>query len=352
MKYILNNVKCLKDKNLEWRTKQLIKKQTSRLSGITNSYHKPVTVNIFFNHIDNVTFQVSSVIVLREHVVYLKERSSHIEAAIHRLFDKLKLVLTRKIQKEKKDYLYQRKRTRLKNFHENLQNLQDLRQEITKETFKKFTKILLHDVSRYIKRRIRTTELTTELKKGTFKIQDLLDELFLVVYDRFNEIPAEKDKITVWLYKKADEQINDKLKEYQFNNEKLVRLENVLGKELKSFDEQFTVDADEEIIPMEELEDFIPKPNDYSLYDLLFDENEDSLIEDLTLKLNQDKIQKIIHLQLAKLPEKERTVIDLFLIDQFAEEEIAEIKGLTKEEVRTIIEENIKQIKYSLSNSL
>lgn len=352
MKYILNNTKCLNDKNLHRKVKQVVKKQMNRLSRLTDNYRKPVTVNIFFNQIDNVTYQISAVVVLKQHVIYLKEKETDIETGIYKLFDRLKLSLTRKIQKEKKDYLFRRKKNRLKNLHENIKNLQDLRQETTKETFKKFLEILLHDVSHYIERRIKTTEAVTELNKGSVKVEELLDELFLIVYDEFEEIPVEKEKITVWLYQKADELLDERLNDYQFNRDKLVRIETILEKELEAFDEQFTIDADEEIIPVEELDELIPKTDEHSIYELLFSEDEESLLEEITLKLNQDKIQKIIHLELAKLPVNERSILDLYLIDQLSEEEIAEIKNMAVNEIQDIINKNTNQIKQSLSKAL
>lgn len=349
MKYIINNVKCISDKKLQQKVKKLIRKQTNRISQIAVNYRKPITVNVFFNQIDKVTYQISAMVALRENVIYLQEKDTNIEAGIHRLFDGLKLSIAKKIHKEKRNYLYRRKRTRLKNFHENLNHLKDLRQEQTKDTFKKLSKILIHDISKYIKRRIKTTEITTELKIGKFNVQEVLDELYLLLYSNFEDIPNDIKDINVWLYQKADELLDEKLKEYQFNKDKLVRLDTILEQELKSFDEQFTIDADEEIIPVEELDSYIPKTNEYSIYELLFEEDEESIIDEITLKLNQDKIQKIIHLELAKLPSNIRSIMDLYLIDQLTEEEIAEIKNLPTEKIREIISENTQSIKQSLS---
>lgn len=329
-----------------------MKKQTNRISRIADNYRKPVTVNVFFNKADKVTYQISAMVSLKEHVIYLQEKDTNIEAGIHRLFDRLKLSVAKKIHKERRYYLYRRKRTRLKNFHDNLKHLKDLRQEHTKNAFKKLSKILLHDLSRYIKRRIKTTEITTELKRGNFKVQEVLDELYLILYNNIEEIPTDIKEMNVWLYQKADELLDEKLNEYQFNKEKLVRLDNILEKERKTFDEEFTIDADEEIIPVEELDEFAPGSDEYSIYELLFNEDEESLLEEITFKLNQEKIQKIIHLELAKLPENERSILDLFLIDQLTEEEIAEIKNLPTNEVSKIISEKTQQIKQSLSKTL
>lgn len=352
MKYIINNVKCIGDKKLQQKAKQLVRKQTNRISRIADNYRKPVTVNVFFNKADKGTYQISVMVPLREHVIYLQENDTNIEAGIHRLFDRLKLSIAKKIHKEKRNYLYRRKKTRLKNFHDNLKNLKDLRQEHTQNTFKKLSKILLHDLGHYIKRRIRATEITAELKMENLKVQELLDELYLILYNNIEEIPTDIKAMNVWLYQKADELLNEKLNEFRFNKEKLVRLDNILEKELKSFDESFTIDADEEVIPVEELDEFTPKADDFSIYELLFNEDEDSLLEEITFNLNQDKIQKIIYLELTKLPENERSILDLFLIDQLTEEEIAEIKNLPTDEIRKIISEKTQQIKQSLSKAL
>lgn len=348
MKYIINNAKCINDKKLQQKAKQLINRQTSRLSRLINNYRKPVTINIFFNRIDKITYQVSAVVVLREHLIYLKEHDTDIEAGIYKLFDKLKLSMTKKMHKEKKDYLYRRKRTRLTNLRNNLQHLKELRQESTKDTFKKVSKILLHDIAQYINRRVRATEITTGLKSGAINIQEILNDLYLVLYDSIEKIPGNTEDLNIWLHQKADELLDKKLEEFKFNKENLVRLDKILNKELKKFDEAYTVDADEEIIPMEELDEFTPNPNEYSIYERLFNEDEDTFIEEITLKLHQDKIQKIIHWELTKLPPQERSVMDLFLIEQLNEKDIAAIKKISVEEVRSIIEKKSKLLKDSL----
>lgn len=352
MQYILNNVKSLNDKNLKKRVNHIVKKQTNRLSRIADNYRKPIVINIFFNQVDNITYQVSALVELREHVLYLKEQDTNIEAAIYKLFDKLKLSITQKIHKEKRNYISRRKRTRLKNFQDNLEHLKDLSQEQTKDTFKKVLKILLNDISRYIKRRVKASELTTELKKGRLDENEILDELYLILFDNIDEIPADIKEINAWLYQKADELLNTKLKEYRISKEKLIGIDNLLKKEIQSFDEQFTADADEKIIPLEELDEFTPENGGYSIYELLFNENEESLIEEITLKIHQDKIQKIIQLELAKLPESVRSIMDLYLNDQLTDEEIAEIKKRPVEEIQKIITSKSSEIKQKLTSIL
>ncbi|WP_372948518.1 RNA polymerase sigma factor [Mariniphaga sp.] len=348
MKYIVNNLKNLNNKEKERNVKKLIQNQTRRLKRIADQYSKPLVLNIYFNNVDKINSQISAVIALKENVLYLSEKDKDIEACIFKLFDKLKVSLTKNIHKEKKDKLLKRKKVKIKSYLENLQNLQELRHDNIKETFTELTKILFSDIARYIKRRIEAAEMTTTLEKGKFKIHELLDELYLAFYYHFDDISINKNKIDIWLYKKADDLLNEKLKEFEFDRKKTIRLENILKKERNAFDEQITADADDEIILLDDLDDIVPASDELSVYDLIFEENEDSVLDDITLKLEREEIHKIIRLELAKLPVLEGNILDLYLINQLTEKEIAEIKNISIKEVESIIENSGKIIKEKL----
>jgi DNA-directed RNA polymerase specialized sigma24 family protein len=135
----------------------------------------------------------------------------------------------------------------------------------------------------------------------------------------------------------ADQVLEEQLRELDF--------EKKYFEELESFIEQ-------EDIPVEEVEDFSSMADWYSARSLFQADNEDSILDELTLKLNQDEIHRAIEYELAKLPFFKRTIMDLYLINQMAVEEIAELKGITVTEAEAVIREVSGTLVRKLSSML
>ncbi len=352
MEYKINNLKCIKDKHEKQAARELIDQLTGRLERVADNYPKPVVVNIFFNKTDNINYQVSIVANLKEHVVYIKEKGKEIEAVLYTIFDRLKLLLNKKIEKERKEYLYKRQKLRLANFNEHMQGLIEFNHEDNQEVFNNLARLLLNDVASYIRRRIKSAETTKAIGQNTFNPQEILDELYLKVYEKKDEIPKQENQTQVWLYKFADRILDNKLKEVEFEKANFERLDAIIEAEYKLINVGFTTDAENEIIPIEELDDIEYAQGRYSARDLLFEEDEDTLLDDILLSYNRRSIHKIIQLELAKLPVLKRTVMDLYLISQFTEEEIAALKDLSVKEVEAIINESSKDVKRKLAQLL
>jgi len=73
---------------------------------------------------------------------------------------------------------------------------------------------------------------------------------------------------------------------------------------------------------------------------------------DIMLTLNRDEINAIIQKELLYLPVIKRTILDLYLIEQFSVGEIASIKKLSEIEVEAIIREVTLSLKKKLVKTL
>lgn len=339
MRYIINNEKSIRNEAERKAARKIIGKQIRRLDRITRNYPKPVVVDFYFNMADRNTYLLSAVINLKGDMIYLKEKDQNIEAVIHSLFDRMKLTLSRKIHKERKEYLHRRKQRQYAAFIENLPELQELKKEETRPVFNQLLKIILNDVARYIRQRIKSAEMTTAVKRGRFKIQELLDELYMRIYDRIDSIPEDEIKVRTWLYHLADEILQEKFREIEFEDQHFEQLEKIVDAEYRSMEESFTADGEQEIIPLDEADGYEQMADWYSAEDLVYGEDEDTLLDELTLKLNQEEINTFMEKELAKLPLYKRTIMDLHLISQMSVDEIAEIKQISPTEVEAVLRE-------------
>jgi DNA-directed RNA polymerase specialized sigma24 family protein len=284
--------------------------------------------------------------------VLIKEKGNNIETCINILFDRLKVTLSKKINKERKEYLYRRKNNQMIALNESLEEIISTKVNETRELFNQLLKILMNDIAKYMKRRIKSAELTSAIRRGRFTLQELLDELYLLIYDRIYDIPRDPLKSNIWLYRLADDFLDRKLNEIKFEKENFERLESLVEAEYASMEESFTVDADEEIIPMEELDGYEQMANMYAVSDFFVDEDENSLLDEITLKVNQEQIHQIIERELSKLPLLKRTILDLYLLSQMTIGEISSIKNISEAEVESIIDEVSKDLKLKLYSVL
>jgi DNA-directed RNA polymerase specialized sigma24 family protein len=336
MQYKIHNAKSIDEKDQRQKAKKIIQKQFERLQNIEGNYPKSLYASLYLNKSDRVNYVVSCTIKMKEGMVFVKEKGDHMETVLHTMFDKLKVALNNKINKERKAHLRKSRNKRDLIFQEFLPELQELKETDTQETFNQLLKMVLGDVAKYIKRRIKSAEMTTAIKKGKFKKQEILDDVFLYVYDRLDDVPEEPDNTKIWLYGIADTIMEQRFREIEFERENIERIAGIVEKEYAGLEEKFTVDAEEEIIPVEEIDEY-ESLADLSMATLLYGEDEDSILDDITLKINKREIRSLLEKELARLPLFERTVMDHYLINQLSVHEIAQIKKAAVPDIESII---------------
>ena len=349
MEYKVYNDSCIVKRGERIRCRKLIKKQVKRLESFDSGYPKNLVLNIHFNQSKKGQYQLTAIISLKQGTVLVKQAGEDTEAIIYALFDRLKLALTKKLHKYRKDHIRHKRKINYRSFSDNLPELIGLKDDGSEELLKVLLKVLLNDLAKYIRRRLKTAELTSAISTGKFKLQELLDEIYLIIYSRLHEIPQDEIESTVWLYRVTDEFLADKFQEIEFEKEHFDRIENIVEDEYKSLEEEYTIDAEFEIIPIEELDDYNIDNIAYTANHLYYNADETSLLDDLILKLNDGDIHEFIEKELAKLPILKRTVMDLYLIGQMNVQEISKIKGISETAVEAIIREVNTQLKRKLS---
>ncbi|HER08782.1 MAG TPA: hypothetical protein ENO20_07705 [Bacteroides sp.] len=349
MKCIIHNEKSIISEHERLKARAIVDRQIERMGKITRNYPKTVVADLYFNAADKNNYIVSAVVNLKGEMVYIKEKGPNVESLLHALFDRMRLTVSKKIHKERKAFLYKRKNQQYESFMDHLAELQELRREEDKTIFNQLLKIILDDVSGYMRRRIKSAEMTTAIRRGKFKIQELLDELYVRIYDKFDQIPAGEQQIRTWLYYLADEILEEKFRELEFEETHFEQLDKLVDAEYRSLEESFTVDAENEIIPLEEIDGYEEMTDMYSAEDLIYGEDENSFLDEITLRINQEEIHALIEKELAKLPVFKRTIMDLYLVNQMTVQEIAGIKQISDTEVEAVIREVNTGLKRKLS---
>jgi len=349
MKYKIYNDSILKHVEERRKFKNLVDKQTSRLDHFSSGYSKELILNLHFSKAAKDSYLVTAIIRLKHRTLIVKQNGDHVESMVYALFDRLKLALNKQLHKERNEHSRHAKNMRIRSFSENLPEIIELKNEDSDDLLKEILKLLLNDIAKYAHRRLKTAEMTSSVKRGMYKTPELLDEIYLVIYERLEEIPSEEDEILVWLHRIVDQYLAEKFQELEFENEHFDSIENILEAEYQSLEEEYTIDADYSIVPLEELDGYEAPHPLYSVNQLEYRIDEHDLLHDLILKMDEKDLHAMIEKELMKLPVLKRTIMDLYLLEQMAAEEIAHIKGISVSEVKAVINEVISHLKEKLS---
>ena len=339
MNYKIINEQIIKNKRERNRLKELIGDRIGKISSLNNSNFEGIIFEFYIDRTKSRNYQVSAIVKTRNDIFLLQGKNMEAADCILPLFNKIEIKLSKEIHEEKKYELKGRQTRQSQIFSKNIPHLKRLKIEGSKELFDRLLRILLTQLPNYIRRRLKLAHAAHYIKKGRFTLQELIDELYLIIYDNIEKIPDGENESRIWLYGKAEEFLDKELKEADFEKKHKEYLEKLMEPEYEAMEETFSIDAEYEIIPTGELYDYKWLTEKYSANDLLDSEDEESILSDIMLRFNCDQINSIILKELLGLPIMKRTIMDLYLIDQMSVEEIASIKNLSKIEVEAIIRE-------------
>lgn len=349
MNFKIINEHLIKNRKETNRLKELINKRITEIKHLDSNELQNVTAEFYFEKTTKEGYQLTAIVKAKNDVFFLQEKHLNPADCVSLLFNEIELKLQKKFYRENKNKLKKRQATHYKNFSENISHLKRLKKEGSKELFDSLLKILLRQIPNYLKRRLQAAQAARYIKKGKFELRELIDELYLIIYDNIEKVPSAPNESRVWLYYKANELLDKKLKEAEFERKNMEHLENLADSKFNDMEETFSVDAEYEIVPAEDLDDYQKlSAEKYSANDLFVSEDEESILSDIMLTLNRDEINAIIQKELLYLPVIKRTILDLYLIEQLSVEEIASVKKLSEIEVEAIIREVTLSLKKKL----
>ncbi len=203
----------------------------------------------------------------------------------------------------------------------------------------------------YLVRRLNMAELTGALEKSNYNANSVLDSVYQGLCRRFENEPQKLEQLKVWVYQIGEMILEETLQEKIFEETHSMDLEKIKKKELSELEEVYTIDAEAELVLVEDLNHEV-YPQQYDPMAILED---DSTMEEIERALALED-RRILHQEIRKiliqLPENERTVFDLFWLGEFEIDQIAEVRNLPVTEVETTLKKVTLQVKESLGELL
>ncbi len=209
---------------------------------------------------------------------------------------------------------------------------------------KEFGKVLskfIPSLRKYIRTKLKVAEAKKKIPKGMYTPDDILDEIYLKVFNEFGDTDKDAGALKLKLFTLTNELLKEKLKTEDWRTRK-IDIDELLKNELKTLEEEFTVDADGDFVMMDELEDISYKQEEFEPNLIILEKSqEEDLIKSLELEGKEipDDMEKRKALgQLySELSELSQAVLDLYAFGNLTIEEIAEVQNMKVEDVEKLI---------------
>lgn len=270
----------------------------------------------------------------------MEEEGINILTLVNNLLEKLRNITKQQVVKEKKEHLYKRKQRKIETISEYAHHLDAYHAQKENEQFKHLIKKLLPSLHSYILRYLKTHGQKIKLHMS---VQEIIDEVYIHLFDRFNERPVSSESLSSWIYNITREYLEKHLKENPIERNQL-DISKLAEAELKTLEEKITTDAEGDIILLEELDDISYNYEHYGPEVL----SENAFVEYPDINPVSEDIQNALDC----CSETERMIFEMYWIDELSETEIGKSLGIDKEQVLEIITNVTQRIESQIKQNL
>ncbi len=209
---------------------------------------------------------------------------------------------------------------------------------------KDFGKVLskfIPNLRKYIRTKLKIAETKKKIPKGMYTPDDILDEIYLKVFNEFDDSDKNPDSLKLKLFMITNELLSEKIKTENWRTKK-VDIDEIMKEELKTLEENFTVDADGDFVMFDELDDISYKQEEFKPNLIILGKSlEEDLIKSLDLEekgISEDlEKRKTLGQLYAELSELSQSILDLYAFGNLSVEEIAEVQNMKVEDVERFI---------------
>jgi len=340
MRYIIHNKNLIGDTKQQNYFEEKISKKINLLKRVLSNYRKNLLLEVFVSKVNSHCYKVSLSLKLKSKLLYIEKEGNNIIVLVNELLEKLKIITKQQIFKEKKEHLYKRKQRKTESFSEYAHHLDIYYSQKEKEQFEHLIKKLLPSLHNYILRYLQTHGQDIKLQMS---VQEIIDEVYIHLFDRFNERSMSSNCLSSWIYHITREFLDNHLKENPVEKEQL-DISRLAEAELKTLEEKITTDAEGEIILLEDLDDVSYKYEQYGPEVL----SNEAFIDYPELNPFSEDIKNALDI----CNETERMIFEMYWIDELSEKEIGKSLGIDMKQITKIIKNVTQRIESQIKKDL
>jgi len=204
----------------------------------------------------------------------------------------------------------------------------------------KKTLTVVHLLHPYTKQRIRVGEILGFFPKNMYKSNEIIDEVVLETYETGIHKTKDFDELRLAMFAMLNERIIALFKSEEWHKDS-ISTRYILEEELKLLEENFTVDADNDFIMNEDLDDISYHQNDSESKKLPYDDSEEGVKTFLGLdQIDKHKVRtdrRMLRKLYYKLPVNTSNIVDLYILGKLSFHEIGGILNMEVSEVKEIV---------------
>ena len=204
----------------------------------------------------------------------------------------------------------------------------------------KKTLTVVHLLHPYTKQRIRVGEILGFFPKNMYKSNEIIDEVVLETYETGIHKTKDFDELRLAMFAMLNERIIALFKSEEWHKDS-ISTRYILEEELKLLEENFTVDADNDFIMNEDLDDISYHQNDSESKKLPYDDSQEGVKTFLGLdQIDKYKVRsdrRVLRNLYYKLPVNTSNIVDLYILGKLSFHEIGGILKMEVSEVKEIV---------------
>ena len=196
---------------------------------------------------------------------------------------------------------------------------------------------LLHP---FVKQRIRVAENLGIFPRNMYKSNEIIDEVVLKIYEQGQQKTMSPDELRLAMFRMTVDRISELMESEEWHKD-AISTKLILEDELKQLEENFTMDADNDLIMNEDLDDISYHLNDKEGASLPYDDKEEGVKVLFGLDLSENEgfwqDRKEIRKLYYKLPLATSNIVDLYILGKLSYAEIATVLDTEMAEVKEIV---------------
>jgi DNA-directed RNA polymerase specialized sigma24 family protein len=231
---------------------------------------------------------------------------------------------------------------RKQNTQEQIEQLQAHKTAGNRAEFNKVLFEFMPHFRKVIHHKIRQMELRGDLPKNMYSAQGIVDEVYLRLYQESSHQPFDENYLKARMFSVA-KKILGEIREKENGKGKDISMEEWFRREMQELEEPYSVDAEGELVLLEDLDDISYDQEEYGENLVLIEEEKiDELARTLSLKESDEPLTDDERKRLGKaysdLPETSREVIDYVAFGKLNEEQVASVLEINIENISDMLE--------------
>jgi hypothetical protein len=207
---------------------------------------------------------------------------------------------------------------------------------------------VVHHLHPYVKQRLYIAENVGILPKNLYCSNGIIDDCIIKLIEKGYDCDDDTNCIKLKLFETVDDYLEELLVKEAFHK-KTISTSILLKEELSRMEESFTIDADQDYMMLEQLDDISYHQHDHDYEVFVFDDHNSKILNELDSKsgsqqTNRHRIGKFYNW----LPNRVANIVDLYTFGKLSFEEIAKIKHIEVSRVEKILKEVKKQFRTHL----